>query len=164
MACVGDWIASFGSRAVGDLFVDENVDGPELMQLSEKGLERMLRPLVDKEKMPAVVNLLSERRDELLPNDIKEKLIAVTVPPVETQDERLPMCKVCLDNFNHTDRSPHVLSACGHSLCKACILQMRRTVQREKIRMRVVECPLCRKETSKDIWKNFELLDLIPMS
>ena len=156
---MGDWIASFGSRAVGDLFVDENIDGPELMGLTEKGLERLLRPLVDQEKMPAVVNLLSERRDELLPMDIK---VAAVAPPVETQDERLPMCKVCLDNFNHTDRSPHVLSACGHSLCKACILQMRRTVQREKIRMRVVECPLCRKETSKDIRKNFELLDFIP--
>ena len=122
---MGDWIASFGSRAVADLFVDENIDGYELMGLTEKGFERLLRPLVDKERMPAVVNLLSERRDELLPMDIKELVIAVTALPVETQDEHIPTCKVCLETFNHTSRSLHVLSACGHSVCKACILQMR---------------------------------------
>ena len=154
---MGDWIASFGSRAVGDLFVDENIDGRELMGLSKKGLERLLRPLVDKENMSAVVNLLSDERDELLPRDMDER-------PDEKQDDQLllPSCKCCLETFNHTSRSPHVLSACDHSVCKACILQMRRTVQREKIRMRVVECPLCRQETSKNIRKNFELLALLP--
>ena len=62
--------------------MDENIDGRELMQLSKKGLERMLQTLVDKENMPAVVNLLSERRDELLPMDINKKAVAVAAPPI----------------------------------------------------------------------------------
>ena len=63
--------------------------------------------------------------------------------------------------FDHDVHSPHVLSACGHTICRDCVIQLRRTVQRGRKKKRVVECPICRRETTSNIRKNFELLELI---
>lgn len=30
-------------------------------------------------------------------------------------------CYYCMKNFNHTNRTPHILIDCGHSLCRKCL-------------------------------------------
>ncbi|KAK3856323.1 hypothetical protein Pcinc_037349 [Petrolisthes cinctipes] len=50
----------------------------------------------------------------------------------------LPVCSVCLDDFNEAKRPPKYLS-CHHTFCEECIHQL--------VRAGEVECPLCRHVT-----------------
>lgn len=64
-------------------------------------------------------------------------------------------CELCLEEFNHQEHLPKVLSQCGHTFCEKCMLQL--------WDCSVISCPLCRQKArvsnAKDLPQtNFALL------
>jgi hypothetical protein len=63
-------------------------------------------------------------------------------------------CVVCLCPFT----KPVVLTGCGHSLCKECVLLMEKSIVWHKF----PKCPRCRQEFKRGDWKlNYDLCDVI---
>ena len=47
-------------------------------------------------------------------------------------------CELCLEEFNHQEHLPKVLSQCGHTFCEKCILQL--------WDHSMIPCPICRQK------------------
>jgi hypothetical protein len=65
----------------------------------------------------------------------------------------MSVCKICLNNYDHSIRKPHHLS-CQHTFCIECI---------NKIKVDLNKCPKCN-QPIRVIYENVELLELIPES
>ena len=80
-----------------------------------------------------------------------------------TSGRALLECFVCMNDFDEDQHCPHVLSACGHTLCRECIGSIGQEVKGGV----AVEfkCPVCRIITRTDgerkHIKNFSVLDQI---
>ena len=50
-------------------------------------------------------------------------------------------CKICLQNYNDTERAPHTLSPCGHCFCLQCLKKLPRKLcpmDRRKFELKVI--------------------------
>ncbi|CAL4067940.1 unnamed protein product, partial [Meganyctiphanes norvegica] len=65
-------------------------------------------------------------------------------------------CNICAEKYNHSDRLPCVLTICGHTFCKQCIVRMSHRIHEHEgtefeWSYDSLRCPECRKESELDI-------------
>ena len=69
-----------------------------------------------------------------------------------TTNDKLDLsCKICFEQFNDSDNTPHVLFNCTHTFCIDCITTFSETDK---------SCPTCKAQIQSSS-VNFELLDII---
>ena len=81
----------------------------------------------------------------------------MNIPQKNNSFSRELECPVCLDILDN----PRILSSCGHTLCKECIL----IISKENNNNKIVTCPLCSIKTEyneiDNLKTNYSLINII---
>ena len=77
-------------------------------------------------------------------------------------------CPSCLRKFSDGEVEPHILIACGHSICKGCLDDKAENGGNEESMFIRVECPDCgtisQAESMNYFLKNFALVNMVRSS
>ena len=77
-------------------------------------------------------------------------------------------CPSCLQKFTDGEVEPHILIACGHSICKSCLDAKTETDGNEDQLFIRVQCPDCgtisQAESMNYFPKNFALVNMVRSS
>ena len=161
-AQVSEWILLIDlpdgcPEAVQDLFSD--MDGEELLELTPKTLQRMLRK--DGVEEPVLVaQTILRQRDAAARQDAG---VATTTDGTAAGGGEAPECPFCMHPY--TEAGLHVprILPCGHTGCQDCYARMLRPIVAEN-NAKPLTCPDCRVVTpvargrADSLTKNFGML------